>query len=437
MDLDRGLFNQPENGTTMRLPEGVVANAPYQGPAPMLPNIPVPLALPYSNDFSNVLADRSNSSPSPSTGLSKTSGGSRESRASPIPQERSAQVKPPQSKSPSVWTIAPTMRNAAVMGLSEAQLFQITGGRTLYEEACQGYDWVYDMRREAQQILPYLYLGPSTAARDRTFLRRAGITKVIAIRDSRLAMARLLVVDYMAKEMGIESECIDIPDYSALLRVLPNAVQSINRHMLAAPTDENGVSTGKVLVFCETGNVRSPPVVVAYIMSMYNMDFLDTLRYVHKRRFCVSLDEEYKHMLLSFSDLLNARRDVANDAAQVHLSDDLMRDDAQNVRESIERRHIVSHPSSRTLSPEPREARPSHLIVPTLFRPSASSSRSASRPAKRHVEETMDDEDDRAEGVSEYVQSREPSAEPGRLNLDMARYQDRLQFTPFSDKGAV
>ncbi|CAK7212579.1 hypothetical protein SBRCBS47491_001514 [Sporothrix bragantina] len=315
------------------------------------------------------------------------------------------------------------MSNAAVLGFTAAQLYQITGGYGRRDSIIRNNNWMYEMRRDAQQVLPHVYLGPSNAARDRNFLRSAGITKVMAVRDSRLAEARLLIVEHVAKEMGIESECVDVVDASALLRALNSAVQSINRHMLAMPTDGSGVSTGKVLVYCETGNVRSPPVVAAYLMAMYGTEFLDTLRFVHKARFCISLDEEYKHMLQSYSDLLKAMRDVA-------AEDDVMHEEASGlefdygVREDIE--EMKDGPRHRPMDGQPRL-----LTVPLP----GGASRSRSRPPKRHVEETMDEEDERIEGVSEYTGSREPSAEPGWLNLDMARYQDRAQFAPFTDNG--
>ncbi|CAK7226986.1 hypothetical protein SCUCBS95973_006383 [Sporothrix curviconia] len=410
MDIDQSLLNHPANGT-MQLPAGVVANAPYQGSAPMFPNIPVSLISPYTNPRS-----------------ARSLAGSHQQTLDGASQVwyKVADIGPGHAVS-AQWAIRPSMRNAAVLGFTEAQLHQITGGYGRRESMNQNNNWMYEMRRDAQQVLPHLYLGPSNAARDRAFLRRAGITKVMAIRDSRLAEARLLVVEHVAKELGIESECVDVADTSALLRALTAAVQSINRHMLAMPTDADGVSTGKVLVYCETGNVRSPPVVAAYLMSMYGKELLDTLRFVHKARFCISLDEEYKHMLQSFSDLLSAQRDVAAE------EDDIMQDDAYDSGPKLDSSTRKGVENLRLGLPHGHpDARPGLLAVVQQ----GGSSKSRSRPPKRHVEETMDEEDDRAEGASEYVQSREPSAEPGWLNLDMARYQDRAQFAPFSDRGA-
>ncbi|CAK7262439.1 hypothetical protein SEPCBS57363_000026 [Sporothrix epigloea] len=402
MSLNESLYERQAIGA-MQLPAGVVANAPYQGSAPMFPNIAVPLGSSYSSPRSRYEANDA---------LQKTTEGTLALWQKSETNDQSTTVP---------WTIRPSMRNAAVLDFTASQLYQITGGYGRREAFYQANNWTYEMRRDAQQILPQLYLGPTNAARDRLFLRRAGITKVMAIRDSRLAEARLLVVEHVAKELGIESECIDVADSGALLRALTFAVQSINRHMLAMPTNTEGVSTGKVLVYCETGNVRSPPVVAAYLMSMYGMELLEALQFVHETRFCVSLDEEYKRMLLSFSDLLKARCDVAGE-------DGLMWDAASGPVDNAGAGKCVG--GMREVAPRGRADVQLGLLAVPQHR---GVSRSCSRPPKRHVEETVDEEDDRVEAAGGHTPSREPSAEPSWLNLDMARYQDRVQFVPFTD----
>lgn len=444
-----GLFENTAD-TGMKLPAGVVANAPYQGHAPMLPHISVPLTAPLTRPRSLKRADaqaaRASETPAPAFLASSSSSFSfsaRDQTLAALPAHAASQKR--------CWTgayaIRPTPLNAAVLGLSEAQLHQITGSEVHPERQGHSNYWTYEMRRAAQPVLPYLYLGPSNAARDRRFLQGAGITKLMAVRDSRLATARLLAVDDVAREMGIESECVDVAGLGGLLRALPGAVQSINQHMLAAPTDAAGVSMGKVLVFCETGNVRAPPVVAAYLMSLYGLALVDTLRFVSKCRFCISLDEEAKHMLLSFSDLLNARRAVADQASDADADDAMGEVPAVDVVGVVDAAGaagaagVAGADADRAVHESVEDvgradARCGLLAVPPSHAASARGARSRSRPPKRHVEETMDVEDDRIEGVCESAASREPSAEPGHLHLDMARYQDRGQFAPFTDMGA-
>lgn len=52
--------------------------------------------------------------------------------------------------------------------------------------------WAYESRRTAQQILPWVWLGPLAATKDKEFLARKGITLLIAVRSSMTAKAKLM-----------------------------------------------------------------------------------------------------------------------------------------------------------------------------------------------------------------------------------------------------
>ncbi len=395
---------RPGAGPTMRLPPGVVANAPYQGASPVPPGIPIPLT--------SVWAPRRITSPD-----SRASAPSTASPRPPQPAQGGTTPHGNAAVAAAQAIISPSALNAAALGLTAAQLYRITGGRA---QEVRGNDrgWSYGMRRSAQSILDFIYLGPSTAARDTAFLQREAITKVVAVRDSRLAMARLMVVEHTAKALGIASECLDVSDLSDLIRALPHAVHSINRHMLEeALADAAGVSTGRVLVFCETGNLRSAAVVAAYIMAMYGTELVETLQFVNRRRFCTSLDEDGKHMLQAWGEILHARRDVAQ-AGQ----DAAMADDGGGGGDGAA--ETASDKAAASMLDPPK---------------GLDGNWPASRPSKRRIADTMDlsDDDDRMEGFggSGGTGSQEASAEQSRFQLDMARYQDRKPFTPFTDMG--
>ncbi|KAJ3199697.1 hypothetical protein HDU67_002609, partial [Dinochytrium kinnereticum] len=48
----------------------------------------------------------------------------------------------------------------------------------------ESQDWRYEMRREMQEILPNLWLGPYSCARDLGTLVNHGITHLLSIMDS-------------------------------------------------------------------------------------------------------------------------------------------------------------------------------------------------------------------------------------------------------------
>ncbi|KAJ5291672.1 hypothetical protein N7478_000923 [Penicillium angulare] len=190
--------------------------------------------------------------------------------------------------------------------------------------------WAYEMRREAQLILPFLALGPSSCLRDREYLRTQGFTLLLGVRNTLSAHARLVSGEMAAAELGIQADTIDVMDNQELISAFPRAIRRINNH-LAGCDVSNGfmnmnMNTGdmiisdnqnqnqsekkKILVFCETGNERSAGVIIAYIMAMLNQDAMSATRMIQQHRFCVSIEEPLKRILNAFESILAAKRDV-------------------------------------------------------------------------------------------------------------------------------
>ncbi|KAB5577932.1 protein-tyrosine phosphatase-like protein [Coniochaeta sp. 2T2.1] len=165
-------------------------------------------------------------------------------------------------------------------------------------------DWTYESRRQTQPILSYLYLGPASVARDHAFLRSEGITLLLAARDTRQALARLLGVSKSAAQLGIAADYVDVSDRAELIASFPLAVSKINAHLLERRGE------GKVLVCCETGNERSAALVAAYVMTMYDADLVKTVQFIHHRRICANFDDDFKFLLRSYGDIVAARRTV-------------------------------------------------------------------------------------------------------------------------------
>ena len=183
-------------------------------------------------------------------------------------------------------------------------------------------EWKYEERRNAQAILPFLFLGPSTAAQDKCFLRDTGITFVIAVRSDDSRRSKLVTKLDAGEELGLETAVVVGSTPLQIISQLPGAVKLINDHLRRSMSDAKlaGVSInvnlppdfirGKVLVFCENGNERSSAIVLAYLMAMYNLSAIEAIQAVQSQRFCITAEEPMKQMLLQFQDLLRAKRDV-------------------------------------------------------------------------------------------------------------------------------
>jgi serine/threonine/tyrosine-interacting protein len=190
--------------------------------------------------------------------------------------------------------------------LKELDLKDIVEKNTLNE-------WSYENRRNAHMVLPWLYLGPLTAGKDRDFLAREGITMVLAIRTIANSMSGALRI---AKEVCLEVASIDAPNYLQLTRKLSETASIINKHlaMVRKHSESTGnPQLGKVLVFCESGNEKSAAVVAAYLMeTLDDFDYVKSMQVCQAQRFCVNFDDTIKHCLQSYWDVLLARRSVSN-----------------------------------------------------------------------------------------------------------------------------
>jgi dual specificity protein phosphatase-like protein len=170
--------------------------------------------------------------------------------------------------------------------------------------------WRYELRREAQQILPFLYLGSFTCLKDSSFMRREGISLLLAVRSKQSAMQRLISGEKVAEELGIAAASIEIADYRELITAFSHAIRCINDHISTGITSTTTAVQRKVFVFCESGNDRSASIVVAYLMVMLNLDAPSAISKVQYRRFSVNFDVEMKNTLVSFDSILGAKRDV-------------------------------------------------------------------------------------------------------------------------------
>lgn len=184
-------------------------------------------------------------------------------------------------------------------------------------------EWKYEQRRMAQQILPFLYLGPMSAARDKAFLQRESITMVVAVRNTMSAQARMLQTK-VAQELGLDTRMVDVAGNQELIAAFPKAIEVINMHLstvyqreqaraaqnMATGQNHRQPTLGKVLIFCETGNERSATLVTAYIMAMYSMELVKAIQIVQAQRFAVAFDDSLRNLLSTYEMMLQAKRDI-------------------------------------------------------------------------------------------------------------------------------
>ncbi|KAF5021568.1 hypothetical protein F66182_6397 [Fusarium sp. NRRL 66182] len=189
-------------------------------------------------------------------------------------------------------------------------------------------DWAYEQRREAQQVLDFLYLGPNSVVKDHTFLQREGITMVLVARDARMRGVKLMSVEKAAQALGIKVHYVDVEGYENLIGCFPGMISTVNEHLLSVyhsqaqgkshdgnlVVEPSKFRRGKVLFACETGNERSAAIAAAYIMAVFGKGMVTTVQFICIQRFCCCFDEDVKRKLQSWEDILRARSQVASQA---------------------------------------------------------------------------------------------------------------------------
>ncbi|KAH9841506.1 phosphatases II [Rhodofomes roseus] len=161
-------------------------------------------------------------------------------------------------------------------------------------------EWSYEMRRQCQEILPGLLLGPLQASKSLPILQELGVTHIVCIRDAKEAFSvrprfpehfRYMVLDVQDSEE------------QNLIRLFPQAKQFI---------DEAVAAGGRVLVHCNGGISLSPAFVVMYVMQHHNLSWEDALHLVQNRRYCISPNGGFLTQLKEYESIYKARNAVAS-----------------------------------------------------------------------------------------------------------------------------
>ncbi|KAI9026943.1 protein-tyrosine phosphatase-like protein [Hyaloraphidium curvatum] len=170
--------------------------------------------------------------------------------------------------------------------------------RQTFERIDRPFEWRYEMRRDMQEILPGLWLGPYVCSKNRELLRQRGITHILCLRD---ATEKYIVKCHFPEEIRYHE--IEVSDHP---------LENLIPHFPAARKfiDSARGSGGRVFVHCNGGISRSPAFVVAYVMESQRTDFQTAFNYVQNRRFCMNPNEGFKSQLKEYEPIFRAREHI-------------------------------------------------------------------------------------------------------------------------------
>jgi len=170
-------------------------------------------------------------------------------------------------------------------------------------------EWVYTMRREMQEIVPGVFLGPYASAMKTKldYLLSHNVSHVVCIRQS--VEATFIRANFTDK---IKYLVLDVAD---------SVNENIIRHfpMVKEFVDECHRECGKALIHGNAGISRSAALVIAYVMEKYGLAYKEAFRHVQSKRFCINPNDGFAQQLQEYEPIYLARlTSQKGQSSQIH-----------------------------------------------------------------------------------------------------------------------
>ncbi|XP_011862435.1 PREDICTED: serine/threonine/tyrosine-interacting protein B-like isoform X2 [Vollenhovia emeryi] len=163
-------------------------------------------------------------------------------------------------------------------------------------------DWTYTMRRDMQEVIPGLFLGPYSAASRSKLqtLKDHGITHIVCVRHA-------LEINFIRPNFPSDFKYL-------VLEIANTFVENIMQHFKASTSfiDDALASDGRVLVHGSSGTSRSATLVLAYIMETYNVS-LGAYTALQERRFCINPNRAFLKQLEEYEPIYKAEKALQNE----------------------------------------------------------------------------------------------------------------------------
>lgn len=168
------------------------------------------------------------------------------------------------------------------------------------------YAWDYEARRQMQEILPFLYLGPASAVPQ--FLQHEGASLLIGVQLKGINFIGRAV--QAGQKHNVTTHTIMVGTPNDLISNFQTTTKLINDHINTL-SQTIPPTLPKILVFCETGSEKSAAVVAAYLAETYSsLDMKLAMRICISRRFSCNFGN-LTNLLDTYEQLLNARNTLS------------------------------------------------------------------------------------------------------------------------------
>ncbi|KYM86535.1 Serine/threonine/tyrosine-interacting protein [Atta colombica] len=164
-------------------------------------------------------------------------------------------------------------------------------------------EWTYTMRRNMQEVVPGVFLGPYSAA-SRSKLQSLldhGITHIVCVRHA--IEANLIKPNFPNSFKYLVLEIADT--------ITENIIQHFKK--VKAFIDEALNLGGRVLIHGNAGISRSAALVLAYVMETYELSQMHAYSMVQQRRFCINPNEGFMIQLREYEPIYQAEKILRNE----------------------------------------------------------------------------------------------------------------------------
>ncbi|KAK3087651.1 hypothetical protein FSP39_008761 [Pinctada imbricata] len=195
---------------------------------------------------------------------------------------------------------------------------------------------------DASEIIPGLYIGAESAARQTEELKSRNITHILTVNQYPLPLEMSRSFKYKFIQ-GLDIECTDLFCY------FEECFDFI----------EEGIEEGGVLVHCLVGCSRSATIVIAYLMNKRHRGFGEILGFVRQKRSTVWPNEGFKTQLLMFESM-GCKMDKQSDIYRKYKWEKL----ALKMQNASPSHRGFMADDDRTVSPEQLRENPNEEILP-------------------------------------------------------------------------
>uniref|UniRef100_A0A3Q3J1J1 Tyrosine-protein phosphatase domain-containing protein n=1 Tax=Monopterus albus TaxID=43700 RepID=A0A3Q3J1J1_MONAL len=161
-------------------------------------------------------------------------------------------------------------------------------------------DWAYPMRREMQEILPGLFLGPYSSAMKSKLpvLEGQGITHIVCVRQD--IEANFIKPNFPHTFRYLVLDIADNP-VENVIRFFPKTKEFIDSCLATGGKD------GWMVVFTFHPQIANAALVIAYLMETFGMKYRDAFSHVQERRFCINPNVGFVHQLQEYEAIYLAK----------------------------------------------------------------------------------------------------------------------------------